>query len=247
LYYIAIILLFIKFFNIFFNYINFLNTPIFYISCIFSILSSIIGGVYQQHIKKLIAFSSINSSGIILFLLITNNIISIIYINSYIFIYTLNILNIFIIISIYYFNNNYYIDNIYEFIYLIQSEKNIIFTLLISLFSLSNVPPLYGFFVKIDMNLIYIYEYYIYIQLFLILAAIFSNFIYLKIITSIYYNFINNTIYYIFKIKNIFLKQKNIFYFFIIYNITYLNILFTIRPEIINILFIYSNLYYLIN
>lgn len=203
-------LLFYIIYNI--NIYNNNNNYIIYILSIFTILSLIIGsigGLMQIKLKILLTYSGILNGGYLLFTILINNINSLVAFIIYLLQYTITHVNLFIIIlfipSIIY--NNYYNksnnnnNNLYTSIYspieyinqlylLIKINPFINLSLIISLFSLIGIPPLFGFYGKLLIIISGLSYNYIYITLLLIICSTISTLYYIYIIkeSSIYKN-----------------------------------------------------------
>lgn len=169
-------LLFIIIYNI--NTYNNTNNILTYTISLFVILSLIIGsigGLMQIKIKVLLTYSGILNGGYLLYTVLINSIDSIVAYIIYVLQYSLTHMNIFIIIlllpSILYNNNiimnsnntnnsnTNNIDQVYTSIFspieyinqfklLISINPFINLALIISLFSLIGIPPLFGFYGK---------------------------------------------------------------------------------------------------
>ena len=117
-----------------------------------SIILGALGGLYQKKIKRLIAYSSINNIGYILISFVYMDFYSIYYIYIYYIIYLMNNIIFFIILLSLSKKNKsifYFIDTLTDLkgLFLLNKPLTLLFSL--TLFSLSGIPPLAGFFSKI--------------------------------------------------------------------------------------------------
>lgn len=146
---------------------------------IFSALSIIIGsigGLFQTKYRKLLAYSSIAQIGYLLVALHSNEIL-LLYLIQYTFT-TILLLYLFTSID----NNNKGI------LIFLQTNKYITFSLTILFLSLSGIPPLYGFFAKLEIiNILMNLDNYLLI-LIVIITSVLSTFYYLRIISIINLN-----------------------------------------------------------
>lgn len=209
------------------------NDMFFYVA-ILSIMIGSLGALYQNKIKRLLAYSAINHVGYLLIGFLTFTSFSIASLFFYLFIYIIISINLFILLIILRkYTNNLKIKKISEYAIIFKSYPILAINFSILLFSIAGIPPLVGFYSKF-----YIFVSALETKLYLlvIIAAIFS------VISSLYYIRI---------IKLIFFKKFE--YWTLFYNINFIesilcsfilffNILFFCYPEFI-ILYI-SNLLY---
>lgn len=146
---------------------------------IFSALSIIIGsigGLFQIKYRKLLAYSSIAQIGYLLVALHSNEILLL-----YLIQYTLTT-----ILLLYLFTS---IDkNNKGLLKLLQTNNYITFSLTILFISLSGIPPLYGFFAKLEIiNILMNLDNYLLIII-VIVTSVLSTFYYLRIISIINLN-----------------------------------------------------------
>lgn len=215
-------LLFIIIYNI--NTYNNTNNILTYTISLFVILSLIIGsigGLMQIKIKVLLTYSGILNGGYLLYTVLINSIDSIVAYIIYVLQYSLTHMNIFIIIlllpSILYNNNiimnstntnssnTNNIDQVYTSIFspieyinqfklLISINPFINLALIISLFSLIGIPPLFGFYGKWLIIISALSNGYIYMTILLIICSTISTLYYIYVIkeSSIYDNLHNS-------------------------------------------------------
>lgn len=171
---------------------NSCNIEISYLFIILTIITTVIGivfALYQNRLKKIIAYSSIINIGYVIINFYYNN--NIIFLNSLLFIiiYMFNLITFFVILlNIYDKKNNIYLENLTDFngFYKIQKEISII--LIICLFSLAGIPFFSLFYGKLlIITSLFTHSSYLLI-FFLIIITCISSMVYLRIIKNITYN-----------------------------------------------------------
>lgn len=188
--------LFFKFYNYIFIWFSEYISLLLFISAIISIIIGSFSIVYETNIKKIVAFSSIFTIGLLLINLLDNNYISNINVIYYFILYIINIFVFLILILPLYIMNiyNIHVDNIkwLNGYYL----KNNIWAIFITISILSNVglPGTSLFLSKLSMLNIITNNYNMYV-LYSILLCSFLIFSYaLRIIISMYFlKFKSNT------------------------------------------------------
>lgn len=169
-------------------------TLIYIILSIITILISSIGSIYQKEFNKLLAYSSILNIGF-LFLALSNNILFTTNNNNlfhYILIYSFNTLTILLAYLLY--NKSFsYSKGVYK-INILYKNPIYSITILVAIFSFIGLPPLAGFYAKLIIFYNTINNNYIslFTILIIILGTIISSPLYLKFISSIYFNDNNN-------------------------------------------------------
>lgn len=170
--------------------INFsLISTIIIISAILSLILGSIVGLAQYRIKRLLAYSTISHIGFILLALATNSSDSLVSMFFYLIQYTITNLNTFFILI--------------AFSYLIKLSKRddiqtidalkgqfiinptLSLCIVISFFSIAGIPPLIGFFAKLNVLHIAIHSGYYFISFIGILTSIISAFYYLRVIKTL--------------------------------------------------------------
>lgn len=219
------------FFDIFF-FLSFFYETFFLIISFLSMLIGSLLALYQNKIKRLLAYSSITHIGFILIGFTSNLLNNIIYILLYTIIYIIMNINLWIIyLSLNIFNKP--IKYLTDLSNLYKLNKLISLIILINIFSLIGIPPIAGFFSKF----------------FIFLSAFKSNYFNL-IFIAIFFNILSS-FYYLKLIKIICFEKKKINK--ILNNITKIQtILLLINTQIIlfiylffNIILIYLNKIYL--
>lgn len=220
-----------------YNHYNFFFShsfsTIFLFISIFNIVVGAINGLSQIRIKRLLVYSAINHIGFILLCIVNLTAESLSTILFYIFQYSITSIDIFILLLCFFFKNvhvkdnkiqNKAISNIY-FIHQInaQIDKFIYFIFSINIFSISGIPPIIGFFAKIMVLQISLYNGYYFIIIFSIITSIINTSYYLKIIQIIFFSYSDNLFHYftIVKISNIqgfFIIFLTFITFFFIFN-----------------------------
>lgn len=228
---IAIFTLLLRISLYFFSVNYFFLQQIILYSAIFSIIIGTLGALYQNKLKKLLAYSAISHVGFLLIGFSNLNNFSLFSLFFYISIYIIISLNIFALILGLRKNNSYLkFKKINEFVLLFKSNKLLAINFSLILFSIAGIPPLVGFYSKF-----YIFVSAIESKTYLvaIIAAIFS------VIASMYYirliklMFFKNFVYWTF--LNEVSKSNSI----IITLTLFLNLLFFCYPEIF-IVYIYN-------
>lgn len=163
-----------------------INSLVISILAILTLLVGSIGGLLQIKIKRLLAFSGLTNAGYMMLLLLTNNNeFSYLY---YISQYSISHLAIFMIIifSIYYINyiNNQFNPIIYvnQLKGLIHDNAYLVLSLSIVIFSFIGIPPLLGFFGKLNILMTILNSGYYFIAIILIIASLVSALYYLYIL-----------------------------------------------------------------
>jgi len=179
----GIFVLFIRFFNnVFYDLPNLINWWVTYGSlCGFlSILIGSIVAIKQTRIKRLLAYSAISHMGYVLIGLIAGNIEGIQSVFFYLIVYIIT--NICIWGSILGIKKIKFISELKN---IFLTNPFLVFTLLISFFSLAGVPPLTGFLSKLFVFIATIESNLYVILLFSVFLSIISTFYYLRLIKII--------------------------------------------------------------
>lgn len=210
--------------NIFNNFYS-VYIPLIMFSIINSIFLGTLGALYQKKIKRLLAYSSITTTGYILIPFINENPLILYNIYFYIFSYILSIFSIFIFfINIFLNKNKFYIEQISSLNGYIEINKYNSYILLFCLFSISGLPPFPLFISKLFLitNLANIENY---LLIFLILFT--------SIISTYYYIYIIKTIFFNRKKKWLFFKNPNFILLFILILLLILQIIIFFKPSLI--------------
>lgn len=161
---------------------NFISITILFLSIINIIIGAIFG-ISQIRIKRLLFYSGINHIGFILLAIsnLTSESLSVIL--FYIFQYSINSIDIFLILLC--FNSNIlFINQINA-----QINKFIYFIFSINIFSMCGIPPLIGFFAKMIILQVSLYNEFFFIILFSIITSIINSSYYLKILKILFFTF----------------------------------------------------------
>lgn len=163
-----------------------INSLVISILAILTLLVGSIGGLLQIKIKRLLAFSGLTNAGyMMLLLLLNNNEFSYLY---YMTQYSISHLAIFMIIifSVYYINyiNNQYNPIIYvnQLKGLIHDNAYLVLSMSIVVFSFIGIPPLLGFFGKLNILMSILNNGYYFISIVLIIASLISALYYLYLL-----------------------------------------------------------------
>nr|YP_009497823.1 NADH dehydrogenase subunit 2 [Prismostictoides unihyala]AWT58502.1 NADH dehydrogenase subunit 2 [Prismostictoides unihyala] len=172
------------------------NKNFLYFMIIFNVIIGAIGGLNQTSLRKLMAFSSINNLGWMIFSIMISENLWLFYLLMYSFL--ISIMCFFFYILNMFFINQLFINNINNMIKL---------NLLINFLSLGGLPPFIGFLPKwIIINFLMINKFYLITFIFIMMSLIII-FFYIRIIYS---SFMFN--YYKMKWLKIFLKNNFLFY-----------------------------------
>jgi len=212
------------------------------ISTLLSLIIGSLGGLVQYNIKRLLAYSTISHVGFMLLVLAINTISSIEAFLFYLLQYSLvNTLTFFVLIA---FGLILPITkNIYSPLLFISQLKGqyqvnplLCLSLVIVLFSLAGIPPLVGFFAKLEVLYSSMFSGYYFLSIIAIITSVISAVYYLRVIRVIYFeslsppivaNATRGTT------ENISNNYCENFSSFIIANLTLLVILFCLNPNIL--------------
>jgi NADH-quinone oxidoreductase subunit N len=186
---IAILVLFARIFlNNFFNEIYWWQIIIIF-SAILSVLIGSFVSLKQRKIKRLIAYSAISHVGYLLIAFATGSFIGIQALFFYIFIYMITGICIWLILlSTQIFNtsqNNG--QNLADLSSLVNTNPLLAITFAITVFSLSGVPPLAGFYAKMQIFLASMESSMYIVSLIGIMSSVISTFYYIRIIKILYF------------------------------------------------------------
>jgi len=186
---IAILILFTRIFlNNFFS--NIYWWQIIIIFC--AILSVLIGSfvaLKQRKIKRLIAYSAISHVGYLLIAFSTSTFIGIQALFFYIFIYMITGISVWVILlSTQLFNNQQSNgQNLVDISSVINTNPLLAITFAITLFSLAGVPPLAGFYAKMQIFLASIESSMYIVSVIGVMSSVISTFYYIRIIKILYF------------------------------------------------------------
>lgn len=216
--------------DIFYHNYFFLQQIIMY-SAIFSIIIGTLGALYQNKVKKLLAYSAISHVGFLLIAFVNLSVYSLFSLFFYISVYVIISLNIFaVILALRKSNNHLKFKKINDFAILFKSNKLLAVNFSLILFSIAGIPPLIGFYSKF-----YIFSSAIDSEAYLlaIIAAIFS------VIASMYYIRLIKLMFFKDQVYWTFIHEISKINSMIITLTLFLNLFFFCYPEIF-IVYIYN-------
>lgn len=182
------------------------------------IIFGILGALIQKKIRKLIAYSTITFVGYYLSAFIAFDLLTIEYALHYLLIYIFNLIGLFIFLLNTIINDKYFIDKLINLNTLHKSNHLLSFIVAVLLFSISGMPPFWGFIGKIGLaNSLLIDNNILYLIFFMLLTLI-GFFYYIRIIKIIYFNttskwVLYNSVEYAPALILVFLLMFNIFNF----------------------------------
>jgi NADH-quinone oxidoreductase subunit N len=203
-----------------------------------SIFVGSFGGLKEKRLKTLLAYSSISHMGYALIAFSTGTFIGIQMLLLYIFIYMLSGLSIWYVIILLVLKKprveNKYSKELSDLALLKKSNLMLAIILSLSTFSVAGIPPLVGFFAKLNVFLAVVGDFFYVISLASILCSVISTFYYIRIIKVLYYeNLLVGKLYYPIKtIKTIILSVSSflLLFFFVnptvLYLVNYQSVLF---------------------
>lgn len=141
---------FIKIYMYVFFSFSFYWYQIFLILGIFSVIFASIAALYQDKIKRLLAYSGIAHMGYVLLAASANTVEGFFAAYYYLLVYSFTGLGIFIILlSVRKYTNYLKIKNLSDFSSMFRNNPSIAFSFSVFMFSLAGIPPLAGFFSKL--------------------------------------------------------------------------------------------------
>jgi NADH-quinone oxidoreductase subunit N len=175
--------LFIRlFFEVFFLFSDYGSFFLVFL-CFFSLIIGSFGGLLQQKLKRLFAYSSINNIGFMLIGLVSGNIEGISSAILFFIVYFFANLGVFsFLVGLRYFSNFFKLKNIYEISGVLKTNSILVFIIVVVLFSFIGIPPLAGFFVKLILFINVFFSNWIFLILFAMFSSVVSSYYYLKII-----------------------------------------------------------------
>lgn len=207
---IALINLFIQIWSSIYIVVSFLETSLFLIG-IYSIAFGIFKMLKQKKLKKLYIYSSISNMGLLLCILIDNNLESIVAIYYFLIVY---LIMSFILWSIFILTTSNKIQQnkinyplfLNSFSQLITQNYIFAISICFVFFSLAAIPPFVGFLSKIYLYLILIKSYKYEVAVFLLYLGTFGAYYYIKFLKIILFENTNK-------------KQKQNFYPLVYFNL----------------------------
>jgi NADH-quinone oxidoreductase subunit N len=168
------------------------NINIWQLILLFSAVSSLvigsIGALYQNKIKRLFAYSTISHVGFMLMSILNGSLAGLQALYIYVIIYFIMSIAIFSIIISYFKNKENNIKYINDFEYLNNVNPILAIIISIILLSFAGIPPLAGFFSKLNVFIV-VLQSYNYILFFVgSFLAVISAFYYIRIIKLMYFN-----------------------------------------------------------
>lgn len=189
----VIAIAFIKIYMYVFFSFSFYWYRIFLVLGTFSVVFASIAALYQDKIKRLLAYSGIAHMGYVLLAASTNNIEGFFAAYYYLLVYSFTGLGIFIILlSVRKYTNYLKIKTLSDFSSLFRNNPVIAFSFSAFMFSLAGIPPLAGFFSKL----------FVFLSLIKVESYLVSS---LVIVTSVV-----SAVYYLWIIKVIFFKDYEV-------------------------------------
>lgn len=166
------------------------------IACL-SILFGVLGAIQQSKLKRIIAYSTINHFGLILLSLILWTPLSLFAAFFYLFSYSILNFSLFsVLLVLREANTGIKLKNIEDLVQLKKANPLLAFILVIMLFSVAGIPPLFGFFSKFYiLSAVWIESYnnisnepiYLLGISAIVLSSVISIFYYIRIIRKLYF------------------------------------------------------------
>jgi NADH-quinone oxidoreductase subunit N len=190
---------------------------------IFSVVFASIAALYQDKIKRLLAYSGIAHMGYVLLAASSNSVEGFFAAYYYLLVYSVTGLGIFIILlSVRKYTSYLKIKNLSDFSSMFRNNPSLAFSFSIFMFSLAGIPPLAGFFSKL-----FVFLSLIKIESYLASAIVITT----SVVSAVYYLWI---------IKIIFFKDYDIKTYYLPVNIIQSNIIVLVL--ILNIfVFLFQN------
>nr|YP_010968432.1 NADH dehydrogenase subunit 2 [Monoserius pennarius]WNO18771.1 NADH dehydrogenase subunit 2 [Monoserius pennarius] len=205
----------------------FFNKYILLISSMVCIVIGVLGGFNQTKIKRLLGYSTLNHTGLLLLILLLPGIDSFSVFIFYYIIYTLNFLGFTIICEKLNKNSKYLID----FIGLKYINGVLSISVIVLFLSLAGLPPLSGFLSKWFLIVNLIINNYVVFSLIIIFTSVLTIGYYLRLIKMLYFQSKSDFINW----ERILMKDKEkpVFIWLILSLLVYMSSLFIINPEIL--------------
>lgn len=184
---VPVALLFLVFWKLFFVYCsNTIGNTYLYLFSFLSLLFGTFGGLAQNKLKKLLAYSTVNLTGYLLLMLSTDSLNSDIGFFIFLFSYIICSFGIFVVITHLFMNKNSFTDSVNQMFNLFVNNGIISSSFSIFLFSLAGLPPFLGFLGKFEF-FSSLSENHRYDMLFVVLMiSTISFFFYIRIIRNMY-------------------------------------------------------------
>lgn len=186
---IAFFIVLYKFYFIFFINYNIIWKFFLTLICMCSLLFGTLGALYQQYIKKLLAYSSIMNMGFTTAAIITVNTMTTVHNINYIILYIINTLAVLMIFSnLYDLKKKQNIEILSSFTGFFKQNKFLSFIIMCMFYTLAGLPPFSFFFAKISIltSLIPTSNYWIVFPI--IVSTLIGSFYYLRVVQLMSYS-----------------------------------------------------------
>jgi NADH-quinone oxidoreductase subunit N len=176
-----------------------LHYKVMFFFCSFlSLLIGSLASLYQNKLKRLLAYSSISNVGYALVALLCGQIEALTSGFFFFLVYIFVLTGIFsVLLGLRQFHNFFKVTNIYSFLGVLNSNSLLGFILVINLFSLLGLPPLAGFLSKFYLFFNMIGSEFFLLFFVSVLSSILSAAIYLKMVRLVLFNKYNNIFFYV--------------------------------------------------
>jgi NADH-quinone oxidoreductase subunit N len=161
---------------------------------IVALLSVFIGsfaGLRQRKLKTLLAYSSVSHMGYTLLAFSASSMFGVEAVLFYLIIYMISGLGMWFTILATQINRKRYTDKhskeLGDLVLLRKSNSALAFSLTLTMFSIAGIPPLVGFFAKIEVFMAILQSKYYFLALLVILCSIVSTFYYIRIVKILYF------------------------------------------------------------
>lgn len=159
-------------------------------SALGSLITGVFGAMFQKKVKRFFVYSSITHVGFMLLGITTGTLMGLSSVFIYIFAYVL--ISIYVwssFLGISRFDRNgvsvKYLDEMVDYL---QDNLAYVFGFSIVIFSIAGVPPLFGFFAKLQVFLVIIQESVFTVSFIFVVFSVISCFYYLRVIKIIYFS-----------------------------------------------------------
>lgn len=178
--------------NIFYNFMDTWRVFIL-LTCLFSLVLGTLGALYQQYIKRLLAYSSISNIGFIISSCLFDNPFMYNHAFNYILLYSLNLLGILsLFINLHIKNKKIFLENLSLLCGFFKQNKTISLFIILLLYSVAGLPPFSFFFGKIFLLTSLTSSNFSYLVYPIVAATLIGSFYYLRIVQLIAYNNYNH-------------------------------------------------------
>lgn len=196
-----------------------------------SIFVGSFGGLKEKRLKTLLAYSSISHMGYALIAFSTATFIGIQMLLLYVFIYMLSGLSIWYLLILLVLKKprveDKYSKELSDLVQLKKSNLMLAIILSLSTFSIAGIPPLIGFFAKLNVFLAVVGDFFYVVGLISILCSVVSTFYYIRIVKVLYFeNILVGKLYFPIKsIKTVILSVLSFLLIFLFGNPTILSLI----------------------